>query len=260
MKKTVCFVAVLALLAAPSALAGYSPVVSDMPMADWNFTHEPAAQGGAKSIEETTARDGKPSTSKQVITLDEQGEEVRSELATEGSAKSYVKTFKREGDLLEVAQSTLENGAETVYSRQKGAYAAKGKLSSISAERCLSKNELQPEGTTVVTTAADGATTLSMQDPKGKEQMKLTAAYDKNGRASRVSMAFGNQTQTMLITRNAAGLITRGASEDGKNVITTEYEMDAKGNWTKATTSYAVTRLDGKEQKFVRETVRKITY
>lgn len=155
----------------------------------------------------------------------------------------------------------MENGKETVNARQKGVYAAKGQLSAIRMERCLSKMELEPEGTAEVTTAADGTATLVMKDAKAREQMKIIAAYDKSGRANRVSMTFGTRTQTLALTRNAAGLVTRAVSEDGNTTMTAEYEMDAKGNWTKATVAtHVVKDLDGKEKKKTKEVVRKITY
>lgn len=244
----------LAGTAAPSPFMG-------MPMSDWDLGHEPSLKGGAKSIEQVSVREGKPSKSKYVITLDDKGEYLRNELVTEGSDKTYVSEFKRnaDGSLSEITQTIKTAGQpDLVNSRQKATY-ANGKLVSIVGERCLTKKELQPEGTTSVETAADGSTTLDMKNAKGESQMKITMTYGKDGRMEKGTMAYGTRSSSTTVTRNADGWI-ESATVDGQGTVSIQYEKDDKGNWTKATQTMAMKGPDGQERKMVSEIVRKITY
>jgi hypothetical protein len=254
--------AVLVLFAGSAiGFAAPSPIM-DMPLNEWNLAREAAIQGGAKSIEQVTSYGGKPSKSKYLITLDAKGEHVRSELVTEGSDKTYVSDFKRNaaGDLEEVTQVIKTVGKpDIVNSRQKATY-VNGKLTAIVGERCLTKQELQPEGTSTVDTAADGTCTIDMQDAKGTSQMKITLAYDKNSRFIKGTMGRGTRSETVTLTRNAAGLIDSASTGRPGASTTMQYEMDDKGNWTKVTITDTMKKPDGQEMKNVREIIRKITY
>lgn len=252
------------LLASASGFAAPSPMMDGGPMREWDLGHEPAIKGGAKSIEQVTISNGTPSKSKYVISLNAEGEYARTELVTEGSSKIYVSEYKRnaDGTLDEVIQISKTAGQpDKVYSRQKATY-ANGKLVSIACERCLTKPELQHEGTTTIETAADGFSKISMKDDKGEVRLSMTMTRDKDGRMAKATMVMGQLSGSTAVTRNAAGLVESAINEErgvpGNTAI--KYEMDEKGNWTKATVTTAVKTPDGKERTMTSEIVRKITY
>jgi hypothetical protein len=258
MKTVILAIAIAAMLITSYALAAPSPALN-MPFDDWNLGNEPALKGGAKSIELVNLRNGTPSRSKYIISLDSSGNYRESKLATEGSDKSYVKTYRRDavGNLQSVTQTIMEGETSKVNSRETATY-KDSKLSAIAAERCLSKPTLQPEATITVATATDGKRTITVTSPKGKIQMAIALTYGNKGRVTKMAITRGGRTQEGTVERNADGLVTEVAND--RATIHAVYEMDEKGNWTKATVATTRKSADGTERKSVREVARKIVY
>ncbi len=248
----ICFTFTLSAFAVPS------PVLN-MPFDDWNLGNEPALKGGAKSIELVNLRNGTPSKSKYIISLDSSGNYRESKLVTEGSDKSYVKTYGRDavGNLQLVTQTIMEGETTKVNSRQTATY-NDSTLSAIAAERCLTKPELQPDGTITVVTATSGKKSITMTSPKGEIQMAIALTYGNNGRVTKMAITRGGRAQEGTVERNADGLVTKVIND--RATIHAVYEMDEKGNWTKATVATTRKSADGTERKSVREVKRKIVY
>ena len=241
-----------------SAIAAPSPIVNG-PLNDWDLGHEPAIKGGATSIEEVSTHNGVRSKSRYLISLDAKGNYTQSKLVTEGNDRVYITGYKRDGNgnLGEVIQTVLEGDEKAVYSRQTGVYNA-GKLTSIVSERRLTKKELQPEGVAEVETK-DGTTTVMMKGPAGKARMTVVITYDKSGRLATMTMTRGSRTESLTVTRNDEGLVESATSSRG-GTTGIAYQMDALGNWSKATITTIMKTPDGKERSIKKEIVRTISY
>lgn len=258
MKPVVFAIGVATMFITCNALAVPSPVVN-MPLDDWNFGNEPALKGGAKYMEEVDVRNGTPSESKYIISLDSNGNYAERKLVTDGSDKTYVTVYERDdaGNLESVTQTIVEGDTSRVNSRQTATY-KDDKLSAIATERCLTQNTLQPESTVTVETAADGRKMITIANPGGETQMTLTLTYGENGRFTKMAMTRRGRTLEGTVERNADGLVTKATND--RIVTDAVYEMDEKGNWTKAVITTTIGTGDGKERKRVREVGRKIVY
>jgi hypothetical protein len=133
-----------------------------------------------------------------------------------------------------------------------------GILKEIIAEQHLTKPELQPAGKVVVRGANKNQIHAELIDKNGKVDTSIEFEIGKNGRAKLMRVTRKGKTQVADIMRNSNGLI-ESVVIDG-NEITCAYEMDKKGNWTKATISRTIKSKDGTEKKSVSQVVRTIVY
>ena len=252
------FSIIIFVLHSSSAMAVPSPALSN-PLQDWNFGNEPLIKGGAKEITLINIRNGSPSKSKYVIKIDPDGRYAESKLVTEGSSKSYIKTFQRDGDgkIRKIVQKRIEDGVEVVYSIRTPRY-ENGILKEIIAEQHLSKPELQPAGKVVVKDVDKNKIHAELIDRKGGVDTSIEFEIGKSGRANLMRVTRRGKTQVANIRRNNYGLI--GSVVINGDEITCAYEMDNKGNWTKATISRAIKSKDGTEKKSVSQVIRTIAY
>jgi hypothetical protein len=256
--KKLLFAVVIFVFHSSLAIAVPSPALPN-PLQDWNFGNEPLIKGGAKEITLTTIRNGSPSKSKYIIKIDPNGRYAESKLVTEGSDKTYIKTFKRDGDgkITKLVEKRIEGGVEVVYSIRTPRY-EDGILKEIIAEQHLTKSALQPAGKAVVKGANKNKIYAELIDKNGKIDTSIEFEIGKSGRAKLMRVTRKGKTQVANIRRNSNGLI-ESVVIDG-NEIVCSYEMDNNGNWTKATISRSLKSKDSTEKKSVSQVVRTIVY
>lgn len=255
--------AVLALSVLPlGVFAAPGPFPKILILDEFDLTHEPDIQGGAKSFTQVVEHaQGKPSDPIE-YTLDAKGRIVRKVL-TGKTTYTSVWRYDGHGDLVEFSTASSSEGKpEKVFKHNVATYAAPGKLSGIACEQALSNPEMEPSAT-VVAEATSKKLSVKMNDPKdGNTEAEQTLTYGADGRATAVAFKMGSMEGSGTLQRDARGNVIGGSSTVGKRNVsfTVKYTYDAKGNWTKAESSTTVKSSDGKEVVHSETYTRKFVY
>ena len=244
-----------------------SAVLNIETLKEWDFSHEPAIKGGAKSIEEVTVYGSITAAIKYIITLNEKGQYTHSKQISETDSKIYDTAYRynADGDLAELTSSCTEKGGpEKVFKRETATYSAKGNLASITCEACQITSDQLRHTDDVTVENAQAKTSVSVRMHGSNYVVRaMCFSFSKPGApATAMTMPGSGNPVESSIRRDKNGNATgfTATIPQGKVSCTIKYEFDAKGNWTKAVVTDTLTPANGQKITMTKEIRHKITY